>query len=110
MSSLDNLQGMVDLMAGRAHELTGATGDAVPMCDGDTLRQRAGSGIERDRAGLRVNRKGSVVGMVEDLGRSLRSDDAQTNARERARARRDGVHSMLRLHCASTARSSASRR
>ena len=96
VSSLDNLQGMMDLMAVRAHELTGAMGGAVLMCEGQALHLRAGSGIERERAGLRFDRAGSLVGLTAELGRSLRSDNAQLDARVNPLAFREhGVQSML---------------
>jgi PAS domain S-box-containing protein len=95
-SSQGGLQAAMDIMAARAHELTGATGSAVMLVEGEDLVHRAASGASIGNLGLRVRRAGSLVGLTVERDESMRCDDSESDPRvNRDLTRRLGSRSLI---------------
>jgi len=91
-----DLGGVMAFVAERAQRLTGATGAAVELAEGDDMVYRAASGVASGLLGLRLARSGSLSGLCVQTGAILRSDDSETDPRvDREACRRVGLRSMI---------------
>lgn len=91
-----DLTEVMDLVARRATQMTGADAGVVEMPEGAELVYRAASGRAAPHIGLRVKIAGSLSGECLRHGTTLRSDDTQTDPRtDSAACRVIGARSML---------------
>lgn len=91
-----SLPELMQTVAERTRELTGAAGAVVELAEGDELVHRAVSGSAAGTLGLRLSRDASLSGLCLSLGRVLRCGDAEVDPRvDRDACRRTGVRSML---------------
>lgn len=91
-----DLGGVMALVAERAQKLTLADGAVVELAEGDEMIYRAACGSAEAQLGLRLKRAGSLSGLCVELGKALRCDNAETDARvDREACRRVGLLSML---------------
>ena len=91
-----DLAAVMDLVAERAAQMTGADAGVVEIAQGEDMVYRAGSGEARRHLGMRLRIDGSLSGSCLRLGVVLRCDDAETDPRvDAAACRRVGAISML---------------
>jgi diguanylate cyclase (GGDEF)-like protein/PAS domain S-box-containing protein len=76
-----DLQSVMDLVAERAQELTGAAGAVVSLVDGSHMVCRAGTGIARDYPGTRVRRDSSLAGAASLQQSVVTCEDTELDAR-----------------------------
>jgi signal transduction histidine kinase/ActR/RegA family two-component response regulator len=89
-------QHVMDLIADRAQQLTGAAGAVVELVEGEELVYRATTGSAVPALGLRLRADASLSGLCVRTGEVLRSDDALADPRvDREAARRAGARSMV---------------
>lgn len=87
---------VMELVARRAAELTGADAGVVELPDGDEMVYRAVSGTASAHLGLRLRIDSSLSGLALTAGTVAHCDDATTDPRVNAEAcRRVGALSML---------------
>jgi signal transduction histidine kinase/ActR/RegA family two-component response regulator len=87
---------VLTLIAERTQAITGATGAAVELADGDELVYRAASGTAAHCLGLRLKMDSSLSGRCVRTGQALRCDDAETDERvDREACRTVGLRSMI---------------
>ena len=77
----EDLQAAMELVTQCTLELTGADGVAIALVDGDDLVNRAASGVAAERVGIRIGRRGSLVGLAMDENEVLRCDDSELDDR-----------------------------
>jgi signal transduction histidine kinase/ActR/RegA family two-component response regulator len=91
-----DLQTVMNLIADRTQAITGATGAAVELAEGDELVYRAASGTAAHSLGLRLKGDTNVSGRCVRTGQALRCDDAETDERvDREVSRKVGLRSMI---------------
>jgi PAS domain S-box-containing protein len=91
-----NLQALMNLIADRAQQLTGAGGAAIELVEGDELVYRAATGMVAPHVGLRRNRAASFSGLCVRSDEVLSCDDADNDPRvDREACRRIGLRSMI---------------
>lgn len=91
-----DLERIMALITRRAQELTGASGAAIVLAEGEELVYRAGSGAVAPNPGVRLKIDGSLPGECFRSGEILRSDDTETEARtNRESVRQTGIRSMI---------------
>lgn len=91
-----DLDGVISLVARRAQSLTGATGAAVELVEGDQMVYRAATGTAAPQLGLSLDRTGSLSGLCVAQGIALCCDDAELDPRvDRDACRRVGLRSMI---------------
>lgn len=91
-----DLDGVMTLVARRAQALTGATGAAVELAEGDAMVYRAATGIAAPQLGLRIARDGSLSGLCVREGIPLACDDSERDPRvDRESCRKVGLRSMI---------------
>lgn len=91
-----DLDRVMALVARRAQSLTGGTGAAVELVEGDRMVYRAATGTASSQLGLALGRAGSLSGLAVDQGIALCCDDAETDPRVDLDAcRRVGLRSMI---------------
>ena len=94
-SELD-LDSIMELIAARAQELTGANAGVVEIADGDEMVYRVTTGEATPFLGVRLKQATSLSGLCVAEGRVLHSDDTSTDPRVDAEAcRRVNARSML---------------
>jgi diguanylate cyclase (GGDEF)-like protein len=94
-SDLD-LDSVMELIAARAQELTGATAGVVEIADGDEMVYRVTTGEATPFLGVRLKKASSLSGLCVAEGRVLRSDDTAEDPRVDAVAcKRVNARSML---------------
>ena len=92
----DEPAALIDSVLAQAQALTGASGGAVEMIDGEEMIYRAASGALAGQVGLRLRAATSLSGRCAREQRALRCDDALTDPRVNAEAcRRLGIRSMI---------------
>ncbi|MEO8358907.1 MAG: PAS domain S-box protein [Vicinamibacteria bacterium] len=90
------VQALMELIAERARQLTGATGSVVELADGAEMVYIAGAGVLADKVGLRLKREGSLSGLAVKTNSVLKADDTETDSRcDRAACRQVGVRAMV---------------
>ncbi len=91
-----SMPAVLDLIAQRAQQLTGATGAAVQFIDNNDMVYAAASGAAANQVGLRFPRDGSLSGLAMACATVLSCDDTETDDRvDRAICRKVGVRSMI---------------
>lgn len=91
-----DLDGVMEIVAGRAMALTDATGAAVEMLDGDAMVYRAAAGSAEPYLGLRIAVATSLSGRCVRDGETLHCRDSETDPRvDRAATRKVGAASMV---------------
>ncbi len=91
-----DLQAVMSLIAERTQAITGATGAAVELAEGDELVYRAVSGTAAHSLGLRLKLDASLSGRCLRTGQALRCDDAEADERvDREACRTVGLRSMI---------------
>jgi diguanylate cyclase (GGDEF)-like protein len=94
-SDLD-LDAVMELIASRGQELTGASAGVIEIADGDEMTYRTATGEASPFLGVRLKMDSSLSGLCVREGRVLRSDDTATDSRVDAEAcRRVNARSML---------------
>jgi diguanylate cyclase (GGDEF)-like protein len=94
-SDLD-LDAVMQLIASRAQELTGANAGVIEIADGDEMVYRVASGEATPFLGVRLKIATSLSGLCVKEGRVLRSDDTDQDPRVDPEAcRRVSARSML---------------
>ena len=94
-SDLD-LDAVMELIASRAQELTGASAGVIEIADGDEMAYRVTTGEATPFQGVRLKMASSLSGLCVAEGRVLRSDDTGVDPRGDAEAcRRVNARSML---------------
>jgi diguanylate cyclase (GGDEF)-like protein len=94
-SDLD-LDSVMELIAARGQELTGATAGVVEIADGDEMVYRVATGEATPFLGVRLKKATSLSGLCVAEGRVLCSDDTSEDPRVDALAcRRVNARSML---------------
>ncbi|HUC07409.1 MAG TPA: sensor domain-containing diguanylate cyclase, partial [Solirubrobacterales bacterium] len=94
-SDLD-LEAVMQLIASRGQELTGANAGVIEIADGDEMVYRVTSGEATPFLGVRLKMATSLSGLCVEQGRVLRSDDTDDDPRVDAEAcRRVKARSML---------------
>ena len=87
---------VLTLIAERTQAITGATGAAVELAEGDELVYRAASGTAAHSLGLRLKMDASLSGRCVRTGQALRCDDAEADERvDRQTCRVVGLRSMI---------------
>jgi PAS domain S-box-containing protein len=87
---------LLQVVADRMRDISGADGTAIELVDGSDLVMRAASGIADAHVGMRLPMDSSLAGLCARTGEVVRCDDTEADARvHRANARRIGVRSML---------------
>lgn len=76
-----DLAGVMQLIAQRAQELTGASGAAVINVEGDSLVYRAVSGTTHKHLGLQLSREKSLAALAMQTGEPQICDDSETDPR-----------------------------
>jgi diguanylate cyclase (GGDEF)-like protein len=91
-----DLIGVMNFVVERVQKLTGASGAAVEMAEGEDMVYRAGSGIAAPQLGLRLKRRGSLSGLCVATDTILCCKDSETDPRvDRDACRRVGLRSMV---------------
>ena len=91
-----DLGGVMNFVAERVRNLTGAGGAIVELAEADEMVYRAASGMARNQLGLRLQRNGSLSGLCVEQGRVLRCDDSETDPRaDQDACRKVGLRSMV---------------
>jgi diguanylate cyclase (GGDEF)-like protein len=91
-----DLGSVMNLVALRAPELTGADGAVIELAEGEHMVYRACSGIASGQLGLRLNRSGSLSGLCVADDRALYCEDSDADSRvDRAACQRVGLRSMV---------------
>jgi diguanylate cyclase (GGDEF)-like protein len=91
-----DLGAVMDFVAGRVQQLTGAVAAVVELAEDADMVYRAVSGLAHAQLGLRLKRVGSLSGLCVQTGQILRCDDSEHDERVDLDAcRRVGVRSML---------------
>ncbi len=94
-SDLD-LDAVMQLIASRGQELTGANAGVIEIADGDEMVYRVTTGEATPFLGVRLKMASSLSGLCVAEGRVLRSDDTSGDPRVDAEAcRRANARSML---------------
>jgi len=94
-SDLD-LDSIMQLIASRGQELTGACAGVIELADGDEMVYRVTTGEATPFLGVRLQKEGSLSGLCVNEGRVLHSDDTAFDPRVDAEAcRRVNARSML---------------
>jgi len=94
-SDLD-LDSIMELIASRGQELTGASAGVVELADGDEMVYRVTTGEATPFLGVRLKKAASLSGLCVAEGRVLRSDDTTSDPRVDADAcNRVNARSML---------------
>ncbi len=87
---------VMQVVAERSQQLTGASGAVVEVISGDDMVYEATSGSAVPTQGTRLARLGSLSGLCVAEGRPLRTDDTETDHRvNRDACRRAGIRSMI---------------
>ncbi|HKB40694.1 MAG TPA: GAF domain-containing protein, partial [Gemmataceae bacterium] len=87
---------VMTVIAERTQAITGATGAAVELAEGDELVYRAVSGTAAHSLGLRLKMDASLSGRCVRTGQALRCDDAEADDRvDREACRTVGLRSMI---------------
>ena len=87
---------VMQVVADRVRDLTGAGGAVVELAEGEDLVYRAASGAAAPFVGLRVRVAASLSGLCVRTGAVLRCDDTDADPRvDAAACRRTGVRSMV---------------
>lgn len=90
------LDSVINLVAGKAQELTRADGAIVEMAEDGEMVYRAVSGIASPQLGLRLNPSNSLSGLCVRTGTALISDDCDSDPRvNREACSKIGLHSMV---------------
>jgi N-acetylmuramoyl-L-alanine amidase len=90
------LDEVLQLVADRAVEITGADGLAIGLAENNEIVLRAAAGTVRPDLGARINRDSAFSGACFRTARILRCDDTETDARVNLQAcRRLGARSMV---------------
>ena len=96
LTSITDLEQVLQLIVKRSAELTGGTGSVIELVDGDELVYRAASGTAAKHVGLYLPIEGSLSGKVVRDQLILRCDDAETDDRvDREACRMIGLRSMV---------------
>jgi diguanylate cyclase (GGDEF)-like protein len=91
-----DLDAIMQLIASRGQELTGATAGVIEIADGDEMVYRVVTGEATPFLGVRLKMASSLSGLCVAEGRVLRSDDTSADPRVDAEAcRRVNARSML---------------
>jgi diguanylate cyclase (GGDEF)-like protein len=91
-----DLDGVMQIVAERSRELTGASGAVVELLDDRTLVYRAAAGSVAHRRDTRREMASSFSGKSALEARPLRCDDSETDDRlDRESCRRAGIRSMI---------------
>jgi diguanylate cyclase (GGDEF)-like protein len=91
-----DVDGIFQVVADRASEITGARLSAVEIAEGDEMVYRAAAGSATGAAGTRLALHGSLSGRCVLTGEVLRCDDAHTDDRvDRDACDQLGVRSMI---------------
>lgn len=91
-----DLEGVIAVVAERTQDLTGASGSAVEMVEGDEMVCRAATGSAGGMQGLRSSRNASLSGLCVRERKTLRCTDTDSDPQvDREAARRSGVGSMI---------------
>jgi len=87
---------VLQLVADRAVEITGADGLAIGLAENNEIVLRAAAGTVRPDLGARINRDSAFAGACFRTARILRCDDTETDARVNLQACRGlGARSMV---------------
>lgn len=87
---------LMELIARRSQELTGAEAAVVEIALGEFMVYRAAAGSASQWLGFQIPIEGSLSGLVYRTGEVLRCDDCETDSRvDREAARKVGARSML---------------
>lgn len=87
---------LMDLIARRSRELTGADAAVVEIAQGEFMVYRAVAGTASPWVGVQIPIESSLSGLVYRSGEVMRCDDSETDSRvDRAMARKVGARSML---------------
>ena len=90
------LDEVLQLVAERAHAITGADGIAIALAEGDEIICRASAGSMAPDRGVRLDAKAGFSGACFRTGRIVRCDDAEKDSRVNIEAcRRLGTRSMV---------------
>lgn len=93
-----DLAGVMELVAERAQQLTGASGAVVEMAEADEMVYTAAVGSAAAQIGLRIPRQGSLSGLAMCGDSLLRCDDSETDHRvDRSACRKVGLRSMIAM-------------
>jgi diguanylate cyclase (GGDEF)-like protein/PAS domain S-box-containing protein len=76
-----DLQAVMDLMVEQASLLTGATGGAIELIEGDSTVYRATAGSTAGSLGMRLNRETSLFGRAAAIGTAVLCNDTETDER-----------------------------
>lgn len=91
-----DLGGVMDLVAHRAQDLTGATGAAVELLEDGEMVYRAVSGSAGGQLGMRLDANKSLSGHCLRIGEAVTCADSETDLRvDRDACRRIGLRSMV---------------
>ena len=91
-----DLSKIMDLVAQRAHGLTGGTGSVVELSEGEDMVYRATSGSAAHFLGFRMQREGSISGLCMSSVSALMCNDSENDPRVNTEAcRRVGARSMI---------------
>ena len=87
---------VMQLVAQRAQELTGATAGVIEVPDRDQMVYTVTTGDATPYLGIRLDRDSSLSGLALDLGQVLHCNDTEVDARiDRAASRRVNARSMI---------------
>ena len=87
---------LMDLIAQRSGELTGADAAVIEVAEGDFMVYRAVSGTASPWLGFQIPIERSLSGLVYRTGQVVRCDDCETDSRvDQVAARKVGARSML---------------
>lgn len=91
-----NLNGVMTLVAEQAQVITGSSGAAVELVEGDDMVYRAVAGIASNLLGLRLDKNKSLSGLCVIQAQSLYCEDIETDPRvDKEASRRVGIRSMV---------------
>lgn len=91
-----DLRRVMDIITYRMQEVTGATGAAIELAEGDEMVYHAASGSAANSVGVRLKQVSSLSGRCVLTGEILRCDDSETDDRvDREACRRVNARSML---------------